>query len=362
MGLAEGLLGGFPVETGVGDADTIFETFQRGGEGLVAGLQVALDHDGVNGAVSGLDLFENILKNGGLAVGILAAVAMAAVDHNGDGELAGFKHCGGFGNFLGVEIWAIGATAQDELGVGIATGGDGGGLACRGDAQESLSLACGDDGINGSLEFTAGGVFEPDGHGEAGGHLPVGLALDGPGADGGPAKAVGNELRGDGVEEFGGRWESKIQNLTQEAAGLPESLGDVVCAVEFGVHDQPLPAGGGTRFFEVHAHDEKEPVVQFFGEGRKLLGVFPTGVMVMNGAGADDGEQAGVLPVNDFVNGFPALLDDTGLDIGARTFGQQLARRGERLEGFNAQIDDRFHFVADKNSKSEGASQPFPPG
>ena len=65
------------------------------------------------------------------------------------------------------------------------------------------------------------------------------------------------------------------------------------------VVDQALPADGRARFFEINAHDDFHPVGEFLAQGVQPLGIFQRAIDIVNGARADDDEQAGVfLPQN----------------------------------------------------------------
>src|SRR5690606_30773445 len=64
-----------------------------------------------------------------------------------------------------------------------------------------------------------------------------------------------------------------------------------------GVVDQPLPADGGTRLLEIYPHDQIEAVADFGGQLLEPAGIVLGGFHVVDGAGADDDEQALVLAV-----------------------------------------------------------------
>ena len=182
------------------------------------------------------------------------------------------------------------------MAVGIAAGDDGGGRSVHADAQESLGLGGGPDGVDGGLEVAIGAVLESEGHRKARGHLPVGLRFGGAGADGAPADEVGDVLRSDRVEHLGGRRQAEIEHVPQESAGEPQPLGDVVRAVQPWVHDQPLPADCCARFLEIHAHGDQDAIGDLAGQGGKAPAIFPTGFQIMNRAGPDDQEQTPVVP------------------------------------------------------------------
>src|SRR5665213_697714 len=69
-----------PAEAGVGDALTVSERTARG-RLLPAGHQVALEHDPRDGAIAAAQLPGQIVRHRRLPERILAAVAVAAIDH-----------------------------------------------------------------------------------------------------------------------------------------------------------------------------------------------------------------------------------------------------------------------------------------
>ena len=71
-----------------------------------------------------------------------------------------------------------------------------------------------------------------------------------------------------------------------------------------GVVDEAFPADGGAGFFEVDAHDDVEVVLEACGFGFEEVGVFDGGGGIVDGAGADDGEEAVVIATEDGVGLF----------------------------------------------------------
>ena len=79
-----------------------------------------------------------------------------------------------------------------------------------------------------------------------------------------------------------------------------------------GIVDEALPAEGGAGLFEVDAHDDAELVGELGDGGLEEFGVFAGGFGVVNGAGADDDDEArSVFAVED-VDDFVAGLEDGG--------------------------------------------------
>src|SRR5690606_2278761 len=218
---------------------------------------------------------------------------------------------------------------QDDVAVGVAAGDDGGGLALDVDAEESLGLRGGLDGVDGDGESAVGAVFEAERHGQAGGHLPVGLRFGGAGADRRPADEVGDVLRRDRIEQLGGGGQAEIENLAQERAGEAQAAGDVVRAVEMRVHDQALPADGGAGFFKIDAHDDHDAVGDFGGEGGEAAGVVEAGLGAVDRAGADHEQETFVVGEDDPVDVPAAAGDEVALRGAFGQLGQQLGRSGQ---------------------------------
>ena len=71
---------------------------------------------------------------------------------------------------------------------------------------------------------------------------------------------------GNGVEELGSGGEAEVEDVAEELTAELEAGGDIVRAVEFRIHDEPLPADRGAGFLEVDAHDNHHPVGHLSGE------------------------------------------------------------------------------------------------
>jgi len=329
VGGEEEAFGGGPVDALVGDGLAVGELVEGLGEVLVAGHEVAFEHGADDGFVAGDALGDDFLEDGGHALVVLAAVGVGGIDHEVGGDAGILEDGHGMGDAGGVVVGSAGSAAEDDVAVWVAGGGDGGGDALVGDAEEGLWFGGCADGVDGGDDITADGVFEADGHGEAGGHLAVGLAFAGAGPDGGPGDEVGDVLGGDGVEEFGGGGDAEFDDFAEEAPGEVEALGDVVGAVKVGVHDEALPADGGAGFFEIDPHDEVEIVGDAVGEVAEAFGVFEAGLGVVDGAGADDDEEAGVLSGEDGADGFAGGGHEGGLGVAAGYFRDAEGRGGE---------------------------------
>ena len=173
--------------------------------------------------------------------------------------------------------------------------------------------AGGVDGVDRDLDVAAGTVLEADGSGDSGGELAVNLALGGAGTDCSPGDEIRDELRADGVEEFGAGGHTDVEDVEEEFAGDAEAFVDVEGKVHAGVVDEPFPADGRAGFFEVDAHDENEVVGVSGGGLGEQGGVFEGGGGIVDRAGADDHEEAVVVAAEDGFGGAAALSDNTGL-------------------------------------------------
>ena len=275
------------------------ELVERLGELLVSGDEVAFEHGADDGLVAIDALGDDFLEDAGHELVVFAAVGVGGIDHDVGREAGLLKDSHGGSDAFVVVVRSVRSAAEDDVAVGVSGGGDGGGDALFGDAEEGLWFGGGADGVDGRDEVPADGVFESDRHGEAGGHLAVSLALAGAGSDGGPGNEVGDVLWSDGIEKLGGGGDAEFDDLTEKFPRDVQSLGDVVGAVEVGIHDEPFPSDGGAGFLEVDPHDEVEFVGDAVGEVLEAFCVFEASGGVVDGAGANDDEEAGVLAGKD---------------------------------------------------------------
>ena len=158
--------------------------------------------------------------------------------------------------------------------------------------------------------------------------MSVCLALNSARANGRPAQAVGNVLRGDGVQQLGGGGHAEIEHFPQKFTGNPQARRNLVGAVQVRVHDQPFPAGGGAGFLEIHAHKNEKSIAQFIGHGLKFLGIIAAGFQVMDGTGPHHEDQARIFAMNDSVNLLASLRHELDLFLCTRKLSRQLSRTG----------------------------------
>lgn len=97
-----------------------------------------------------------------------------------------------------------------------------------------------------------------------------------------------------------------------------------------GVVDEAFPANDGAGFFKINAHNNQQVAREAGGDGLQLLRVFESGRRIMNGTGADDGQQTVVLTPQDIANCVPRRVDQRRAGLGQR---QILFEDGGRDEG-----------------------------
>ncbi len=333
-------MGGGPVYAAVRDALAVYEFVEgrAGFELLRSGDEIAFDHDAEDVAVAFCYLFCDFVADDGLAVVILAAVGVAAIDHDARVE-AGVDHApADFVYAGGVVIGGIAAAAEDDVGVAVAGGAKDGGLAVFGVAEEGMRDGGGEQGVDGYLHVAGRTVFESDGAGDAADQLTVALALGGAGADGSPGDEAGEVLRGDHVEELGAGGDAQLVEVEQQVAGEAQALIDLEGFVEKRVVDEALPADGGAGLLKVDAHDDAQIAPEFLDGGLEEAGVFDGGFGVMDGAGADEDEEARVSLGEDLRDVDAGIEDGGGGVFRDRTLLLQENRREDDFVGENPEI------------------------
>ena len=120
------------------------------------------------------------------------------------------------------------------------------------------------------------------------------LALGRARADRAPADQAGDVLRRDHVEEFGPGWHTHLGQIEQQVAGQAQAVVDFVGLVQVRVVDQTLPADRGAGLLKVNPHHDAQVCAELLDTGLEQHGVFASGLGVVDGAGADQDQQAGV--------------------------------------------------------------------
>lgn len=308
--LLKGVHGSIPVDASVGDGDAPLKAGRALlRDLLVAGAQVALNHDTDNAVLTLADLVTNDLGNLGLVVVVLERVAVRAVDHH-DGELAlGLEGLAGGSNALLVEVGTLSAAAENDEAVGVAGSLGDSSETLLGYTHEVVLGSGGANGVNSNSEAAVGTVLEAHGEGETGSKLTVELGLGGASANGSKGDEVCEELRGDGVEHLRGNGHALTGEVAVELAGDTETLVDLVRLIDIRVVDQTLPANSCARLFKVGAHDDAEVALELLGELDEARAVLDSGLGVVHGAGTADDEET-IIALLDDLNGLFATLED----------------------------------------------------
>ena len=272
---------------------------------------MALDHDADDATVTTGDLTSHILTHLDLLFGLLAAVGMAEVDHD-----AGRQPClddllSGDIDALGVIVGAV-PTAQDDVGIGIAGGGEDGRLPVLGDRHEHMRPGRRMDGVDGDLHVTVGAVLEAHWTRQARGEFPMALTLGGAGADRPPAHQVRDVLGTDQVQILGAGRHPHLGQVQEQLTGQRQTLVDLEAAVQVRVVDQALPADGGPGLFKIDPHDHHQVGGQGLAHRQQPFGIFHGSLGVVNRAGTDHHQQAIVLAVKDTLDRPPGLEDRIG--------------------------------------------------
>src|SRR5262249_3000046 len=144
-----------------------------------------------------------------------------------------------------VVVGAAGATAEDDVAVGVAARGDDGAEPLLGYAEELMRVRRGAYGVDGDLNTAVGPVLEAYRHRQPRRELAMHLAFGRARADGAPRDEVRGELRRDRIEEFAARRQPELGQIEQDPARAPQPLVDDEASVEVRVVDEPLPAHRG---------------------------------------------------------------------------------------------------------------------
>ena len=225
------------------------------------------------------------------------------------------------------------------MAVRIALGFGGDDATVQVDGQEMVFERRRIAGVGRGLDGAVGGVLETNRHRQAAGQFAVDLALGVPRADRTPADQVAQVLRGDRIQPFDGGGQAQRQHVGEHLARQPHALADVEPTVQIRIVDQPLPADGGARLLEIRAHDDDQAVVELAVHGGETLGILAGGLRVVNRAGADDDQQTVVAAMQHVADLLPGAQHQVAHLLGQRQFAQERARRGNRVQLADIDID-----------------------
>ena len=171
---------------------------------MAAGHQVALQHHAHQLAGASPQLLSHLACHLTLTAVVLVGIAVAAVHHHPMGQPRLGQLGGSLIHRLKVVVGSPLAPPQHQVAIGIAGGRDNRRLAVAVDAEEMVGPGRGLHRIDCRDGTAIGAVLEADRHRQPRGHLPVGLALGGAGADGGPADQVCDVLGHNRIQQLGG--------------------------------------------------------------------------------------------------------------------------------------------------------------
>jgi hypothetical protein len=104
-----------------------------------------------------------------------------------------------------------------------------------GHTHETMRMLGRPHGIDGHTGTPIRPVLEPDRERDTRGQLPVQLGLGGSSSDGSPGDEVRDELRGDGIEQFGTDGHAHRGDVDHEFTGESETFVDLERVVDVGV-------------------------------------------------------------------------------------------------------------------------------
>ncbi len=256
---------------------------------------------------------------------ILHAVAVAEVDYQPLRQAHIGQRFARFVDAGGIVVGAVAAT-QDHMTKGVAGGAVDGHLAVLVRGVKDVAVAGGAHRIDGDAGIAVGAVLEADRAGEGGSHLAVYLGFGGTRADGAPGDEVGNVLAGHHVEELGGGGHAELIDIDQQLARQFQPFVDIEAAIEARIVDEPFPADDGARLLEIGAHHDAEALFILFAQGVEALGIFAGGRRIVDGAGADNDQQALIFSGQNGLHFATGIQQILGNGVGDRKRVGKLAR------------------------------------
>ncbi|MCY1413026.1 hypothetical protein D9M71_284480 [compost metagenome] len=253
---------------------------------------MAFEHHAHQRAVALQALLENIGEHMRLAQWVLAAVGVAAVDHDPRryGRLG--QVVMNLGNVLALVVWPAVPTPQYQVGVRVALGFDDRRVPLGIDAEVAVRVSGAAHGVAGDADAAVGAVLEAHRHIQAAGHFPVDLRFGGARTDGNPAQQVVEVAGRHRLQQLGGDGQAKLEHFAHQLARQGQAADHVVAAIQARIVGQAFPADCGTRFFHVSAHHQQQLITDIAGQFGQAAGVFERRLWVMDGARPDYYQQA----------------------------------------------------------------------
>jgi cobaltochelatase CobN len=157
------------------------------------------------------------------------------------------------------------------------------------------------------------------------------LRFGGARADRGPGDEFGQVLRHDGIKRFGAGGQAQLGDVQQQLAREENALLNVKGIIQIRIVDQSLPAHGGARLLEVHAHDRKQGGFNLHRQGLEARRVLAGGGHIVDGTGSDHHEQARVAALQYCPHGLARFVHRLGRAGCHRQAPFNLFRRCEQI-------------------------------
>ena len=260
-------------------------------QGLLAFIEVALEHHADQGIIPRQALREHIQHHFALAAVVLAGIGVAAIDHQARRQASAFQLTPAGGHRGGVIVGLAMAAAQHHMGMRVARGLDQRRTSAVIHAEMAMPMRRRPDGLHGDLDASISAILEAHRTAEAGGHLAMDLRLGGAGADGRPAEQVFQVGGGQRLQQLRRHRQAQLVDLAHQLACLTQAGGHVIAAIQMRIIGQPLPAHRGARLLDIDTHHQLEAITYLRLDHRQALGVLTRGLEIMDGARPDHHQQ-----------------------------------------------------------------------
>ena len=129
------------------------------------------------------------------------------------------------------------------------------------------------------------------------------LAFGGASPNRRPSHQIGDVLRRRRVEELTSCGDAEVGDIAQQPTCNPQAAIDVKAAVETGIIDQPLPADGRARLFEIDTHDDLQSIVEPVAHIFQPLRIVEGGNGIMHRTRPDNDDKAILVSLQDPMHG-----------------------------------------------------------